>query len=442
LAKIVFIGAGSLGFTRTLIRDLLTFPALRDATLSLVDINAERLEFAKRAAEKIIELGEYPAKVEAVLDRRKALKGADAVVITILSGGVKVWRHDIEIPMKYGVDVNIGDTRGPSGVFRYLRTVPEMLAICKDVERLAPDAIVLNYTNPMAMLCRSVQRVSDVKFVGLCHSVQHTVAMLAQWLNVPKEEVTYECAGINHMAWFLRYEHNFKDMYPRLRQLMKNKRIYYEEVARNEMFLNLGYYVTESSGHNTEYNWWFRKTPEHMKRYCLHGKEAFNPGEHAYILKEYMSVEKTWKKDVKDWFKKKDPIPLEKGDEYAASIINARVSGEPFKFYGNVPNKNLITNLPPNSCVEVPVLADRSGFHPIQIGQLPASVAVLTNLTAQIEDMAVEGALTGDPTLIYQSILHDPLTASVLSFDEVRKMVQEMFRKNRKYLTTFKTIKF
>lgn len=255
MAKVVFIGAGSLGFTRGLVRDLLTFPLLADAHIALVDIDPERLDFAYRAVKTIIERGGYPAKVTATLDRKTALKGADAVCCTILCGDVSVWRYDIEIPKKYGVDTNVGDTRGPSGVFRALRTIPEMVAICKDMERLCPDAILLNYTNPMAMLCRAMQRASKIQVTGLCHSVQGTAGMLTGWIGAPIDEITYVCAGINHQAWYLDYRWNGKDACPLIREAVKKPEIYNEEQVRNEMFLHLGYYVTESSGHNSEYNW-------------------------------------------------------------------------------------------------------------------------------------------------------------------------------------------
>ncbi|MGC9346729.1 MAG: alpha-glucosidase/alpha-galactosidase, partial [Anaerolineae bacterium] len=260
MTRIAFIGAGSFGFTRNLVRDILTFPLLEDATLALMDIDPERLEFSRRAVQRIVDEGEYPAQVEATLDRREALKDADAVLCTILAGGVDVWQHDILIPEKYGVDINVGDTRGPSGIFRALRTIPVMLGIVRDMEELCPYATLLNYTNPMAMLCRAMQRESFVQLTGLCHSVQGTAAMLARWIGAPMDEVTYTCAGINHMAWYLDYKWNGEDAYPLIRKAVTEKEeIYNEEQVRNEMFLHLDYYVTESSGHNSEYNWWFRK---------------------------------------------------------------------------------------------------------------------------------------------------------------------------------------
>jgi len=439
MAKVVFIGAGSLTFTRLLVRDLFTFPLLKDATISLVDTDEERLDFAYRTVKAIIDRGDYPAKVEAHIDRKRALKGADAVCCTILSGGVNVWRHDIEIPAKFGVDINVGDTRGPSGIFRALRTIPVMLDICKDIERLCPDAILLNYTNPMAMLCRAMQRKTNVQVTGLCHSVQGTASMLADWIKAPMDEITYVCAGINHQAWFIEYRWNGEDAYPLIRRAVRRKKIREAEPVRNEMFLHLGYYPTESSGHNSEYNWWFRKRPDLIDKYCTHGTN-WNPGEHAYILKDYLAREKTWQKQVQKWLEDGAQMSLERGGEYAAHIINAYVGGVPYEFNGNVPNTGLIPNLAQSACVEVPVIANRRGFNPIYVGELPPQCAALNNINIAVEEMAVEAALTGDPTLVFHAIAYDPLTAAVLSLAEIKKMVRQMLRKNEAYLPTFTNI--
>jgi alpha-galactosidase len=440
MAKVVFIGAGSLGFTRGLVRDLLTFPLLRDATIALVDIDKERLLFAKRMIEKIIAMGNYPAKVIATTDRREVLKGADAVCVTILCGSINVWQHDILIPKKYGVDINVGDTRGPSGIFRALRTIPTMLDICRDMERLCPNAIMLNYTNPMAMLCHAMQRTTPIKVTGLCHSVQGTAGMLAKWAGVPYGELQYTSAGINHLSWYVKLAHKGRDLYPKLHKVVAtNKKIYNEEQVRNEMFLAFGYYVTESSGHNSEYNWWFRKRPDLIKKYCTKGT-GWNPGHYAYILAEYRKREKDWKKGVRDWLALEKPISLDRGHEYAASIINAYQGGEIFEFNGNVPNTGLVTNLPQGCCVEVPVVANRKGFEAVHVGALPLQCAAITSLSATIEMMTVEGSLRGDAEMVYRAICNDPLTASVLSLAEIRKMVREMFLKNQPYLPQFKSV--
>ena len=437
MTRITFIGAGSIGFTRGLVRDLLTFPLLRDATLVLMDVDRERLEFADKSVRRIIELGKYPAQVETTMDRAVALKGSDVVLCTILAGGVDVWQHDILIPKKYGVDTNVGDTRGPSGIFRALRTIPVMLDIAKDMERYCPTAVLLNYTNPMAMLCRAIQRTSPIVVTGLCHSVQGTAEMLAGWIGAPMDEITYTCAGINHQAWYLRYAWNGVDAYPLIAEAMRKPEVYQEEIVRNEMFLHLDYYPTESSGHNSEYNWWFRKRPDLIEKYCTHGT-GWNPGEYAYIVKEYRNREATWRDEARKWFDSETPISLERGHEYAAYIINALQGGEIFGFNGNVRNTSLITNLPQDACVEVPVYVDRNGFRPVHVGALPPQLVALNHVSVMVEEMAVEAALTGDPRLVYHAIAYDPLTAAVLSLAEIREMVNEMLAQNRDYLTTFK----
>jgi len=441
MKKFAFIGAGSFGFTRSLVRDILTFPAFEDCTLALMDIDDERLAFITKAVERIVKEGNYKARIVATKDRAEALKDADGVLCTILAGGVNVWRYDVEIPKKYGVDINVGDTRGPSGIFRALRTIPVMLDICADIEKYCPNAIFLNYTNPMAMLCRAMQeKYPNLNITGLCHSVQGTAEMLAQWIGAPMDEISYVCAGINHQAFYLQYKWNGKDAYPLIREAVKKPEIYNEEIVRNEMFLHLDYYVTESSGHKSEYNAWFRKRPDLIEKYCTHGT-GWNPGVYGYILNEYLNREDTWKQEINEWLSRKE-INLQRGHEYAAYIFNA-VFGDNtmFEFNGNVRNFGLIDNLPYGCCVEVPVLASRNSLKPFHVGPLPEHLAVLVNTSARCEELAVEGALEGDPRKVFHAICFDPLTSSVLSLAEIKSMVDEMFEKNRDYLPQFKHFK-
>ncbi len=439
MPKITFIGAGSFGFTRTLVRDLLTFPLLEGSTLCLMDIDAKRLEWSRRAVQRIVDEGRYPATVVTTLDRAEALRNADYVLVTILAGATDVWRHDIEIPKQYGIDMNVGDTRSVSGIFRALRTIPVMVAIARDMERYCPGAIMLNYTNPMAMLCRAIARETDVVVTGLCHSVQGTAEMLARWIGAPMQEITYTCAGINHMAWYLDYRWNGADAYPLIRKAITERpEVYNEEQVRNEMFLAFDHYVTESSGHNSEYNWWFRKRPDLIETYCTHGT-GWNPGEYAYILKHYQEREHTWQDDIQKWLDNPEPLNLQRGHEYAAYIMNALEGGAPFSFNGNVPNKYLVDNLPLNACVEVPVWASKKGLEPVAVGALPPQCALLTNLSAQIEEMAVEAALTGNRRLVFQAIANDPLSAAVLSLAEIQQMVDDLFAVNEPYLPQFQS---
>lgn len=435
MKKFAFIGAGSYVFTRNLVRDILTFPAFKDSTITLMDINEEKLKYATMAVEKIIKAGNYPAKVISTMDRVEALKDADGVISTIRVGEADVWGRDTAIPMKYGVDLCVGDTRSVSGIFRTLRTLPVMLDICKDIEEYCPNAVFLNYTNPMAMLCRGMQSETKVNVTGLCHSVQGTAEMLAKWIGAPVDEVTYTCAGINHQAWYIDYKWNGRDAYPLIRKAVEKPEIYNEEIVRNEMFLHLDYYVTESSGHNSEYNAWFRKRPDLIEKYCTHGT-GWNPGIHDFSVKGYLKREDSWRKEFLEWADQS--VNLERGHEYAAYIFNAMIGdGTMYKFNGNVRNFGLIDNLPEGCCVEVPVLASKGGLEAIHVGAIPEHLAILNNTSARIEELAVEGALTGDPQKIYQACYFDPLASSVLSLAEIKKMVREMFEANKEWLPQF-----
>lgn len=440
MRKFTFIGAGSLEFTRDLARDLLTFNAFDDCELMLMDIDEKRLEYSKKGIERIVKDGNHHATVKATTDRKEALKDADGVLITILQGGVDVWRYDVEIPEKYGIDICVGDTRGPSGIFRFLRTAPVMLDIIRDCEQLCPNAIILNYTNPMAMLVSYLQAQTKLKVTGLCHSVQGTAQMLAEWLGLKKDELDYTCAGINHQAFYLKLEHDGKDMYPALFEAIKKPEIAIQDQVRIEMFKYLKYFPTESSGHNSEYNPWFRKRKDLIEKYCTHGTN-WNPGEHAYILKEYMNREDTWEKEYIDWLNQ-EKIDLEKGDEYASCIFNA-IYGDhtPFNFNANLRNENYITNIDNGACVEVPVVADERGITVLGQQTLPQHLSAFVGHSAKVEELAVRAAIEGDPEKIFQACLLDPLTASVCSMEEIHDMVQEMLDKNAPYLGYFKTLK-
>lgn len=438
--KFAFIGAGSLDFTRDLIRDILTFDSFKDCEISLMDIDEKRLRYAYDGIMRIVKAGNYPAIVTTSLDRKEALKDADGVLITILQGGVNVWRHDIEIPKKYGVDICVGDTRGPAGIFRFLRTAPVMLDIIRDVEQVCPKAIVLNYTNPMAMLVSYLQTQTKVNVTGLCHSVQGTAEMLAQWIGANVSDIEYTCAGINHQAFYLDYKWKGEDAYPLLKVAIEKDEVANEEPVRVEMFKHLGYFPTESSGHNSEYNAWFRKRSDLIEKYCTHGT-GWNPGEYAYILKEYLDRESTWEKEYQDWVDSGD-IELDRGEEYASNIFNA-IFGDhtPYFFNGNLRNKGFIHNVMEGACVEVPVVATKKGISSTEQITLPQHLAVMVNHSAGLEELAVRGAIEGDPQKIFQAILFDPLTSSVLSMQETKDMVSEMFEKNKEFLGYFKTLK-
>lgn len=437
MPKITFIGAGSLVFTKTVVIDILSHPAMRHSIFSLMDIDATRLRLAKKCIDRVIKDSKLPAEVTATMDRKEALKGADYVITTILAGNVNTFKPEIEIPKRYGVEICIGDTLGPAGVFRALRTIPIMLDICRDIERICPDAFLINYTNPMSMLCRAMQRASSIKLIGLCHSVQGTIEMLAQWIGAPLEEIDYLCAGINHQAWLLEYKWNGVDAYPFIKKAVRKKKNYEEEKVRCEMLKYLDYFVTESSGHNSEYNAWFRKRPDLLKKYCS-GKTGW-AGRTGYILELYGKDRKNWQTEMRKFFEGKEPIDFTPSHEYASHILNAIETNKPFKFNGNVRNTNLITNLPKDSCVEVPVIVDRMGFQPLYVGALPPQLAALNNMNIAVQEMAVEAALTGNRRLVFHACAYDPLTSAVLSLPEIEKMVKELFRVQAKHLPQFKS---
>ena len=436
--KFAFIGAGSLGFTRNLVRDILSFTAFQDCEIALMDVDAKRLEYSKMGIENIIAAGKYPATVIATTDRREALKDADGVLITILQGGLDVWRKDIEIPEKYGVDICIGDTRGPSGIFRFLRTAPEMLNIIRDAEELCPNAIILNYTNPMSMLVNYLQCNTNLSVTGLCHSVQGTAEMLARWIGAKPEEVEYTCAGINHEAFYLDFKYNGQDAYPLIKEATKRDEVWNEERIRIEMYKYLGYFPTESSGHNSEYYAWFRKRQDIIDNLCQ--GTSWNPGEHAYLINYYLERDATWEKDYLDSLK--EEVDLKKGYEYASDIFNAIFGDKtPFKFNANLRNHNYITNMGEGVGVEVPAIADENGIRANGQVTLPQHLAVMIGYASGIEQLAVSAALEGDPQKVFQAILMDPLTSAVCSMEEIHNMVQEMFDANAPYLGYFKTLK-
>ncbi|MBQ2614900.1 MAG: alpha-glucosidase/alpha-galactosidase [Clostridia bacterium] len=437
MRKFAFIGAGSLQFTTSCLRDLLTFDAFKDCEVRLMDVNPTALKRITMICEKIKTTMECPdCKIISTLDRAEALKDADGVLCTVFNGDVDIWKYDIEIPKKYGIDINVGDTRSVSGIFRALRNIPLMLDICADIERYCPKAVFLNYTNPMSMLCGAMHKYTNVDVTGICHSVQHTIGMLADWLEVPKDEINYKCMGVNHQAFYTVLEHNGEDLYPRLRKLVETKEFFDKEQVRNEMFLKLGYYVTESSGHNSEYNAWFRKRPDLIEKYCTHSTE-WNPGEYAFSLNLRLDRNANIEKQYDEFLS--NEISKEKSVEYAADIFNARIGdGKPFIFNGNVTNYGSIPNLPYDACVEVPVVADRMGYKTTIAGNLPEHIAILVNTTARIESLVIEAAMKKSKELVYQAVYMDPLSSAVCSLEEIKNMCDELFEINKDFLGDYK----
>ena len=440
--KITFMGAGSTVFARNVLGDCMCTPALCEAEIALYDINEERLKDSEIILGAINKnVNESRATIKTYLgveNRKEALRDADFVVNAIQVGGYDPCTiTDFEIPKKYGLRQTIADTLGIGGIMRALRTIPVMEEFARDMEEVCPNTLFLNYTNPMAMLTGYMQRYTKIRTVGLCHSVQGTVAMLAEWLETPVDEIDYLCAGVNHQAFYLKLEHNGQDLYPKLAKKLENPKFYNKEQVRNEMFRHLGYYVTESSGHNSEYNAWFRKRPDLIENYCTHSTN-WNPGLHAFSLNSRLERAGSWKQEITDWIEN-EPVDTNRSSEYAANIFNARFGDRtPFKFNGNVINDGSITNLPYDACVEIPVFADKDGIHKTIVGELPAHLAILVSTTAQIENLVVRAAMTKSRADVYHAVMMDPLCSAVCSLQEIRDMCDLIFEKNTDYLGDYK----
>ncbi|MCU1446115.1 alpha-galactosidase [Cryobacterium sp.] len=437
--KITIIGAGGFVFPFRLIGDLVSFPALRSSTLCLMDLSTDRVHRTATAARALVDHHGFDTQIIETTDRREALRDADFVIITFQVGGIDSYRHDVEIPRKYGVDQTVGDTVGPGGVFRFLRSVSAYEGIAADALELCPNAQFINYANPMAM-ATGFLNAKGIKTIGLCHSVQGTTRMLARTLDVPYDEVSYVSAGINHQAWLLSFKRGDEDLYPRLKEIMSSRHVRgaaandlsqddgdhseaaevstnYEggnEQVRTAIMNSFGYFQTESSHHASEYLPYFRKDAETILEYiperwdyyeiCLAHDEQGDINEQLDRLKN----------------------ALEPSVEYGASIINSVVTGVPSVVYGNVPNNGLISNLPADATVEVPCLIDHNGVQPVAIGDLPPQLAALNRTNIGVQLLAVTAALTGDRENVFHAVALDPLTAAKLTLDDIRSMTDEL----------------
>jgi alpha-galactosidase len=431
--KIAMIGAGSVVFCKTLLSDIMATPALADSEFALMSPTESKLRRMESFGNRMVRDNGLKAKVWATTNRQEAIKDADFVVVMIQVGGFEAFGHDYEIPLKYGVDQCIGDSLGPGGVFRGLRTVPVLIDIAADMKALAkPSAIMLQYANPMAGCCLALGKASDVSFVGLCHGVQTTLDLIAGYCGVPKSEISYTCGGINHMDWFLELRHKGRDLYPLLRELFEKPEYYKNEKVRGEVFRHFGYFMTESTGHLSEYLPWFRKNRKALELYC--DEPGFGGESGAYYK---------YGKALAEKYRQHDPLEFESSKitsrsvEYCSYIMEAVATGKPFRFMGNVRNDGYITNLPNGCCVEVPAFADDNGLHPTRIGELPpqCAAACMTNVNVQI--LAGEAALHGDTEHLVHAIAMDPLTAAVCTLKEIREMCSEMLEAERAWLPQF-----
>ncbi|MEA3336251.1 MAG: alpha-glucosidase/alpha-galactosidase [Chloroflexota bacterium] len=440
MPKITFIGAGSLVFTRQLCSDILLAPALQGSIISLMDIDPQRLEQSRGIVQALIDQRGINARVEATIDQRQAVTGTDYVVTTFQQGGLEAYRLDIEIPQRYGVEQCVGDTLGPGGVFRSLRTIPVLLDLCNDMDEVAPDALLLNYVNPMAANCWAVAEESGRPHVGLCHSVQGTSEMLARWINLPYEEINFLCAGINHQAFFLEFRRGKEDLYPLIWDAIERPEVCGEEPVRIDIMKHFGYFVTESSGHASEYMPYFRKSPEMVNqvlvprftdeinswydyartggylRHCLHRWEAFRAEYEEIVASE---------------------AETERSHEYGSRIIEAIETNNPISINGNVPNTGLIDRLPEGCCVEVACLVDGSGVQPTHVRDYPAQLAALNRTNINVQELIVTASSSGCIEAVRHAVMLDPLTAAVCTLDEIRDMVDEMLAAEKQWLPQF-----
>lgn len=430
MTRIVLVGAGSVEFTRNLLADILAYPELSDATIVLHDIDADRLRTAERMAAWTADaLGAVPT-LEAHLTRREALKDADFVIDTIQVGGARATQLDFEIPSRTGLSYTINDTINVGGVMRGLRSIPVVLDIVRDMEDVCPGAWFLNYTNPMAMLVRAVAERSPIKTVGLCHSVYWTIDTLAGYLGLPRDEVNFVSAGVNHLAFLLSLEHRGRDLYPELSAFVDAGRVPEDDLVRAELFTRLGYYPTESSEHHAEYNPWFIPKGDSVEQYHIPIGEYLDRVSHN--LEEYEETNR--KLDAGEDFE------IEQSGEYAAVIIHSLLTGRPARIIGNVMNEgSLIDNLAGDACVEVPCLVDGSGVWPVRVGPLPLGCRAYVGPAVDTQALTVRAALHEDRTAIYHAVMQDPQVQARLTLDDTWRMTDELIAAEAEWLPDWLT---
>jgi alpha-galactosidase len=411
------IGAGSVVFSKNLTGDILSFPEFKTATLSYMDVDAERLEVGINICRKVAEaLGARP-KIEGTTDLREALQNADFVINMVQIGGFDSTLVDFEIPRKYGLRFTIADTTGPGGLFRALRTYPMLLGLCRDMMQLCPHALLLNYSNPMSMNMQTIARTSSVRAVGLCHSVQGTIDQLMQYIGEQSREVAFCCAGINHMAFYLKIEKDGVDLYPRLFQAMNDPKIFAKNAVRFELMKRLGYFVTESSEHNAEYNPYFLPHGADMvERFNIPLDEY--PRRCDAIIDEFNRM--------KAFAKSTEPIEVHRSHEYCSTIIHSMATGKASVIYGNMPNRGAISNLPDNAIAEVPTLVDRNGPQLTTVGELPPQLIGYIQPHIMQHELFIRAAVEGRRDHVYQAVMFDPLTAATLSLDKIVEMCDEL----------------
>jgi len=433
--KVVFLGAGS-AFLQTLFVDILNIPSVEEGEIALVDIDEYRLELAEKLCRKVSAQMNKNWQITATTDRTKVLKNADYIINCIEVSGTDCVAYDNDIPLKYGVDQCIGDTTGPGGLFKALRTVPVFIDVLKDIEKYCPHAWVLNYTNPMSIMCLAASRTSKTRVIGLCHSVQGASHILAAWANIPYYEMKWTCAGINHLAWFTELSSHGKDLYPKIKKRVLTEPDFNNghDKVRIDLMMNFGYYCTESSGHDSEYLPYYRKSKSIMKRYCGSGYE----GESRFYASNWPIWRKNCDQHRKDIIAGKEKLNTTRSWEYASYIIQAMETNDSFVIYGNVPNRGLIANLPQDGVVEVACLVDKFGIRPTHYGKLPSQCAALCDWNMRFFDLAAEACIKKSIETAALALMLDPLTAAVSCPSDIRKMTYELFKAEKAFLPGFK----
>lgn len=432
MPRIAFIGAGSTVFAKNLLGDILSFEELAESTIALFDIAEDRLATTEIVAHKAAESVHANPRITATTDRREALDGADYAICMVQVGGYQPCTvTDFEIPKRYGLRQTIGDTLGIGGIMRGLRTVPVLLDICRDMEAVCPEATFLNYANPMAINCAALARLTPIRTVGLCHSVQGTAEELARDIRVPVDEIDYLCAGINHMAFYLKFAHkNGEDLYPRIRQVIEEGRVPEKNRVRYKMLEHLGYFVTESSEHFAEYVPWFikRDRPDLIAQYSI------PLDEYLARCEDQLAKWDDLRQRLED---RQEPLGVLRSSEYCSFIIHSMETGEPSVVYGNVPNRGLISNLPETACVEVPCLVDGNGVQPTQIGKLPPQLAAMMQTNINVQELTVEAIRTGRREHIYHAAMLDPHTAAELDLDQICTLVDELLAAHKGWIPPY-----
>jgi alpha-galactosidase len=433
MLKITIIGAGS-HFTQHIATDILNIEGIDDGIIALVDIDAYRLDIEYRLVKKVIELKGKNWTVVASTDRCEVMEGSDFVINQIEVSGLMTIQNDFEIPLKYGVQQCIGDTMGPGGLFKILRTAPSWIEIIKDIEKLCPNAVILNYTNPMSAITLVANRVTDMPVVGLCHSIQNTAETLAEYLEIPYSELKWRCGGINHMSWFVELSHNGKDMYPVLKEKMKDREFFMKDPVRFDGMEYLGAFVSESSGHFSEYTPYHRKRQDLVDKFC---GDNPNMATGAYA-KRWPIGRKNKDERILRMLAGEEEINLNTSNEYAAVIIEAMVKNTPKVIYGNVMNKGLIENLPSDGIVEVACMINANGINPCRFGRLPEHMAQLNRSNMAFFELDVEAVLNKDRDAALHALMIDPLTAAVCSLSEIKSMFDELYEADREYIIELK----